>query len=111
MFIVSTSPQFTHTVEVLVPIDGGHEKQSFKATFRVMPATEDEESRHDLNTTVGSTTFLREAVVSMSELENAEGEQLEYSDKVRDQLLAVPYVRTALARAYFAAITKAAVGN
>jgi len=110
MFKVSSSPQFTHPVEVLVPVDGGHEKQTFKATFKVLDASEDDD-KHDLNSTSGSSAFLRDALISMSDLVDDHGAQLVYSDNLRDQMLKVPYVRTALARAYFSAITKAAVGN
>lgn len=110
MFKLSTNPTFTHPVEVLVPVDGGHDKQLFKATFRVLDADSDD-AQPDLNTASGSTAFLREVLVSMDELEGDDGKPVPYSDAIRDQLLKKPYVRTALARTYFAAITKATLGN
>ncbi|WP_375292319.1 hypothetical protein [Sphingomonas melonis] len=109
MFKVVAEPQFTHPVKVLVPVDGGHETQTFKATFRVLPSDQ-EDAGHDLNTTAGSSSFLRDVLLSMSELEGENG-PIPYSDTLRDQLLKVPYVRTALARTYFDAVTKAALGN
>lgn len=109
MFKVDDDPQFTHTVEALVPVDGGHEKQPFKATFRVLDPEDGD--GYDLNSTAGSTDFLKRVVVHLDELEGADGKPRPYSDGLRDRLLKLPYVRAALARAYFTAVTKATVGN
>jgi len=109
MFKIIDEPTFTHPVEVLVPTDGGHEKQTFKATFRVVST--DQSAEYDLNTAAGSAEFLKIALVSMDELLGADDKPMPYNDALRDRLLAVPYVRVALGRTYFAAITKAAVGN
>ena len=109
MFVVAAEPKFTHTVEALVPTDGGHDKQSFKATFRVLPS--DREEEFDLNTVQGSNDFLRAIVVTMDELGDAAGKPLSYNDGLRDQLFRLPYVRTALVKTYFNAIQKATEGN
>jgi hypothetical protein len=109
MFVVQESPTFTHSVEVLVPVDGGHDKQTFKATFQLLPA--DRESEFDLTTVEGSNGFLRAIVVSMDELVDAENKPIAYSDRLRDKLLSRAYVRSALVRTYYAAMTKATVGN
>jgi hypothetical protein len=109
MFVVATNPTFNHTVKVLVPVDGGHEEQTFKTTFRVLPS--DRESAFDLQTVDGSNDFLRAIVVDMSELEDGNGGTVAYNDRVRDQLLALPFIRTALTKTYFAAIGKATEGN
>jgi hypothetical protein len=111
MFKIAANPTFTHNVDVFVPTDGGHSKQSFKATFRVAPTAESDETAPDLSTISGSTTFLRDVIVGMSELVGADDQPLTYSDQVRDELLKLPYVRSALARTYFTAVNKASVGN
>jgi hypothetical protein len=111
MFKVVSQPTFTHPVDVLVPTDGGHEKQTFKATFRVLADADSDDDRHDLNSTAGSTAFLREVIVSLSDLAGDDDQPLPYNDGLRDRLLKVPYIRAALARTYFTAINKAAVGN
>lgn len=111
MFKVTANPTFTHPVDVLVPTDGGHQKHTFKATFRVQLANDDDTDALDLNTTAGSSAFLREVVVSMSDLIGDDDQPLPYSDALRETILKVPYIRAALARTYFAAVTKAALGN
>jgi hypothetical protein len=111
MFKVTDQPQFTHPVDVLVPTDSGHETQTFKATFKVLPADEDQDQKFDLSTVTGSTSFLKEVLISMSDLVDAHDQPMTYSEGLRDRLLKVPYIRAALARTYYAAINKAAVGN
>lgn len=109
MFKIAATPTFRHKVEVLVPVDGGHRREHFRATFRVLPT--DEAALHDLGTAEGSTGFLRAILVSMDDLIGADDQPLPYSDQVRDELLQVPFVRAALVRTYLAAIQKAAEGN
>lgn len=36
MFTIDKTPTFTHTVPVNVPVNGGHEKQSMKVTYRLL---------------------------------------------------------------------------
>ncbi len=110
MFVVIKQPTFTHTVNVLVPVDGGYDTQTLKATYQVMPSI-DEDTTFDLNSTAGSTAFLRATVIGLDDMVDADNKPLPYSDGLRDQLLQWPYVRSALARGYFEAISKAAVGN
>lgn len=109
MFVVDLQPTFRHAVEVLVPTDGGHEKQTFAARFRVLAS--DKESEHDIATVEGSNSFLRAIVVEMDELVGRDEQPLPYNDALRDQLLKLPYIRTALVRTYFEAIQKATEGN
>jgi hypothetical protein len=108
MFKIIANPTFTHPVKVQVPIDGGHREESFRATFRVVDADADE---RDLGSAAGSTAFLRDTVIGMEELVDADGKSVDYSDELRDQLLKLPFVRAALARTYFLAVSKVAAGN
>ncbi len=110
MFTVTSQPTFTHTVKVLVPVDGGHQEQTLKVTYRVL-ASDTDEDEFDLNSTSGSTAFLKKAVVGLDDMVGADEKPLPYSDGVRDQLIKLPYVRVAMARGYYEAITKAALGN
>lgn len=107
MFKVSATPTFTHTVTVCVPVDGGFREDKCKATFRVLP--EDELGWG--NDSISQTESVRRILVSMDELEGADGKPLLWSDELRDQLIAVPYVRAALVQTYVAAVTKTRVGN
>lgn len=109
MFVLDQNPEFTRTVKVKVPANGGFEEQSFKARFRVVPIEESE--NFDLTTTEGSTAFLRRALVNVDELSDKEKQTIIYNDAVRDQLLGLPYVRQAVYREYHAAIRGEASGN
>lgn len=109
MFKVVSDRTFTHDVEVLTPVDGGHEKQTFKATFALVPL--DEVKAIDINVVDDVTAFLTKVVRGMSELVDENKQAVPYSDGLRDQLIQQPDVRTGLMRAYGKAITKAAEGN
>lgn len=109
MFVVDTNPTFTHTVKVKVPVDGGFDEQSFKATFNVIPT--EEVADYDLGDGEGSTAFLRRAIVGMDELVDKDKKPVPYNDKLRDALLGQLYVRKALARTYFDAVAGAQSGN
>ncbi|MDT7533730.1 hypothetical protein OVY48_09870 [Sphingobium sp. SA2] len=109
MFVVDPNPTFTHPVKVKVPVDGGYEEQSFKVTFNVIPT--DEVADFDLGNGEGSTAFLRRAVKHMDDLIGKDEKPVPYSDKLRDLLLGQLYVRKALARAYFDAMSGAQSGN
>lgn len=78
MFIVTDSPTFTHSVEVFVPVDGGHDKQTFRTTFNVVPS--DIERIYDLQTASGSDDFLRAVVKSMDDLVDKDKKPVPYSD-------------------------------
>lgn len=110
MFKVNKSPKFSRPVDVMIPVDGGFEKQTFRVTFKVV-ADADNDDGHDLNTTAGSTAFLREAIETMDDLVGDDDKPMPYSHALRDELLKVPYVRAALARTYFGAVSQAALGN
>lgn len=107
MFKVTADPQFTHPIKVYVPIDGGHEEQTFKATFRV----EDVEQLEQVQDEGGQRGVLQRVIVGMSDLEGPDGQPMPYSEKLRDQLIGIPFVRIALFRSYLEAVTKAKPGN
>ena len=109
MFIVKPNPTFTHPVIAKVPVDGGYDDQRFTATFQVMPV--EEAAEYDLTDGKSSAAFLRRVIVELGELADAGDKSVPYNDALRDQLLNVPYVRTALAKAYLGAIGGAALGN
>jgi hypothetical protein len=109
MFKLIDNPTFTHVVKVMVPIDGGHREETFKATYKVLKTNEI--NRFDLSDPGASREFLCEAVVSLEDIADAQGNPLPYSDELRDQVLALPYARSALARGYFDAVSKARSGN
>ncbi|MFC3442547.1 hypothetical protein ACFOKF_15335 [Sphingobium rhizovicinum] len=108
-FVVTKNPQFTHKVKVQVPVNGGFETQDFDATFNVVPT--DEIGEYDLSSGPGSTDFLRRAVDSLSDLVDEKDQPVSWNDSVRDLLFGQLYVRKALVRAYFEAVSGAQSGN
>lgn len=109
MFVVDPKPTFSHTVKVQVPVDGGFKDQDFKATFAVV-ATDDIQN-YDLSSGSGTKDFLRAAIVHMSELVDKNNDPISYNDEIRDLLLGQLYVRKALVRTYFDAVSGAQLGN
>lgn len=109
MFIVDPNPSFTHKVTVQVPVDGGFEEQSFKATFAVIPA--EEAASYDLSDGKSTSEFLRRIVTGMDELVDKDDKPVPYNDALRDKLLGLPFMRMALSRAYFGGVAGARSGN
>lgn len=109
MFTITDEMTFTHTVKMLVPVDGGHKPQPFKATFRVLDT--DREAEFDLSTAEGSSDFIRAIVVDMGDLVGPDDQPVPYSHELRDRLIRWPFVRQALVRTYYDAVRKAPEGN
>ncbi len=109
MFVYDPRPTFTHKVKVKVPVNGGFEDQDFKATFAVMPT--DEVATYDLSQGEGSSDFLKKIVVGMDDLIGKDEQPIPYNDAVRDALIGQLYVRKALVRTYFEAVSGAQTGN
>ena len=107
MFKVTEERTFTRSVPVMVPTDGGHTKETFQATFRVV----DIEELNDTHTLEGQQAVLRRVIVELDELVDDAGQKMPYSDDLRDKLIRVPYVRSALLQTYMQAVTKARLGN
>lgn len=107
MFKIVENPEFTHTVKVQVPVDGGHELQEFKARFRVI-----EDPDEALFVSVEAVkAYLRRLVIEMSDLADETGKALQWSDMIREAMLAQPHVRIALLHTYRAAVSKVRAGN
>ncbi len=110
MFKIDDAPEFTHTVRVMTPVDGGHREDSFKARFKVV---EEDENQGDLAAFSPETIkdHLRRIVVGMEDLADDAGKAIPYSDEVRERMLRLPHVRLALLRAYRNAFAKERAGN
>lgn len=107
MFKVTAEPNFTRTVTVCVPVDGGHSAQTMKVTFRALPT--DDFSLQGGNE--GQLADCRKVIVSMDDLIDENDQPVSYSDAIRDQLIAMPYVRLAVLQSYIEAVSKAKLGN
>lgn len=109
MFVYDPEPKFTHPVTAHVPADGGHEAQTFNATFRVMGDTQ--LGTFDMNDRASTVAFLREVLVGFGDVEDAAKQPVVFSDRTRDWLIDLPYTRAALVKGYFGGVYKAALGN
>ncbi len=109
MFKIIQNPEFTHAVPVQVPADGGHREEVLKARFRVLSGEGDDVFALKTNDEIMA--FLGRAVVGLEDIVDDDGKPVPFSDAVRDQVLALPYARAALLRAYITAVTKARAGN
>lgn len=110
MFNVNQNPEFTHPVKVMVPVDGGHETQTFKARFRAL--NEDAYDDFDLASIEGQKEFLKAVIVKFEDLVgDDEQAPIPYSDALRDKMLGIPFVRMALQRTYALAVTETQTGN
>lgn len=107
MFKVIVEPTFTIPVTVCVPVDGGHKDQDLKVKFRVVDVDELGEAAG----LEGQQKLLRRVVCGFEDVVGDNDQELPYSDELRDQLIAVPYVRAAMLQTYLAAIGKTRVGN
>lgn len=109
MFTLDPNPKFTHPITVQKPTDGGHDAQTFRATYRVIG--DERLAGFDLNDRASSTDFLRTVLVGFEDVQGGDGQPVPYSDSTRDALIDLPFVRVPLVKGYFAAVYKAALGN
>lgn len=110
MFKVITDRQFNANVEVFMPVDGGHEMQTFICRYRIVGA--EEADKHDLRTGTGTVAVLKLAIVKFGDdLVDENEKPLPYNDALRDAMLDVYPIRQALISAYLSSITKATAGN
>lgn len=109
MLKIEKSPEFTHNVTVMMPVDGGFEEQTFKCRYRLLPA--DEVEAFNLNAPEDIVAFLKKAIVSFFDVVGENEKELPYNDKLRDQVLGNIPARMALRDTYVTAVTKAKMGN
>lgn len=109
MFKLIKNATFTHDVPVMVPVDEGYDELPLKVRFRVLPA--DELVQHDYLTAEGQETYCRAIVAGFPAVADDEGRTLADDDVLRDQMIGMTFVRTAVMRAYGEAMTKARAKN
>lgn len=107
MFKMVSEPTFTIPVTVCVPVDGGHKDQTLKVKYRVV----DVEELGDAVGIDGQQKLLRRVVCGLEDIVGDDDQPMTYSDELRDQLIAVPYVRAAMLQNYLAAVGKTKLGN
>jgi hypothetical protein len=96
-------PEFTHTVTIHSPVDGGFEEQTLQARYRFVPT-------EDLPTTSGR-EFVDAVLVSLDDLVDDQSKPLADSPEVRAAMLSLPWVVMGLITGYNTGLVKARLGN
>ena len=109
MYKITDTLEFTHTVAVMVPADGGHVEQTRKVRFSIEPVRESDSLEPPTDDALQD--ILRRIIVSIEDVVDDDDNPIPYNDAIRDRLLALPFVRVAIWRSYMGAVTKAKVGN
>lgn len=106
MFKLEKKSTFTWPVTVNVPKDGGtFASHQFTAEFKLQ-----EQSKVDallLRFQQNDEDILKELLVGWLGVQDSDGDELDYTEENKAKLLDIPYVRSALLKAYF----EAASGN
>ena len=101
-FKLQKHPTFRTTATINVPTDGGTIAQTLSVRFKVLP----EEA-----TALEPVEFLRQAVLSLDDVVDDQDAPLAFSAELLEEVIAPPYVRIGLIRAYWQALAGAKAGN
>ena len=105
------NPEFTHTVKVKTPVDGGHQEDTFKARFKMIAHSRMQEAERLCEDEDKTRAFLREILINAEDIEDEQGKPLAWNDELRDHLIDMPHTRNALFFGYFEAFSAAKAGN
>lgn len=114
MFVLKEGGEFEWPVDVNVPVSGGEfETQRFIGIFRPVGSDRMEEIVKDAPLLEHDKIQAREFFVGWKDVTDPDKKPVEYSEQIRDRMLGIFYVRTAIVRAYWDAMTgkKAATKN
>ena len=113
MFEIKKSRTFTREVSFQLPVDGGFEKQTITARFKLQDAEFTESFDHSGGGAAGKGVreFLAETITSIEGVVDENKEPLPYNDELRDLVLANYAACGALHIEYMTAITKVKAGN
>lgn len=106
MLKLAKRPEWTHEVTISVPVDGGFENQTCRVRFRLIDDADLDPT--DPNNPI---PMLRSVVVRIDDLVDEAGQPLDWNDKVRDAVFAMPFVQVGLVKAYWRSVTGAREGN
>ena len=103
MFVIKEGKTFRWPVDVNEPMDGGtFQTHRFEATFKLL----DQDSITERLQT-SDTDLLSDVVLGWADVRDEEKNDVPFSPENRARLLALPYVRVGLVRAYFEAVNGA----
>ncbi len=107
MFIISQSDSYSWPVSVDVPTDGGKQsKQTFDGTFKRLPQSRVLDIRTQAGADqVNDVDIAREVLIGWAGITDAQGDDVPFSEGMRDRLLDVTGVASAIVRAWMESIT------
>jgi hypothetical protein len=106
-FVLKKVSSYKWPVAVDVPVDGGKfKKETFTAVFKKM-------SRSAFNDLIeqGDDALIGEIVEGWEGIKDEDGDEIEYSEKMRDELFDDPYVLRAVINAYTESLLGAQAKN
>ena len=106
MFDFQKDYRFKWPVKVLVPTLDGQQVREFTGIFRLIGKEEREGIDRD-HGVLGGSELVRRAWEGWGEDLTEDGKPLAFSEAKRDELYLVPFVNSAVNRAYWAAVTGA----
>lgn len=109
MLKIIKNPEFTATVKVQIPTEGGHSDGSFTARFKALTVSQSEE--FNMMSIEGTNDWLRTILIGWDGVVNDEGEPASFNHATRDELLDVPFIRMAIIQSYNGAMMGAKRGN
>lgn len=101
-FKLNKNPTFVTTATIAVPTDNGPQEETISVRFRVLP---------DEALELPSPEFLKRAILRIDDVTDDAGEPVPSSEALISEVLALPFTRLPLVRAYMAALTGARLGN
>lgn len=106
MFKIAQNPTYQWPVTVHIPQDGGKfMKATFTAEFRALAQERIDAVIAEARGGDSDADLMSECLIGWSGVADADGTDLPYSDEAKARLLDIPYVRAALATAFFASIS------
>lgn len=96
------NPTFVTKVIIAVPTDDGPVEETISVRFRVLP---------DEALELPSPEFLKRAILRIDDVVNDDNDPVPSSETLIDQVIALPFTRVPLFRAYMQALSGARVGN
>lgn len=113
MFKITQKPTYFWPVKVRLPADGGQfDEQTFDAQFRRLPQAEIDAMRADvLAGNASDIPLARRLLVGWKGVQDADGQDVPFSETLRDQVLDIPGVATAVVVSFVDSLSGARRGN
>jgi len=113
MFVLKQSDSYDWTVKVDFPVSGDkYQTQSFKAEFNRLSQTRIEELQKQVEEEqISGKDFVKEIVIGWKEVNDENGQPIEFSPAALEKLCDIPIVARAIVKAFFASINGAKTKN